>query len=60
MKNQDVKQAITTKGFRLWQVADKLGIADNAFSRKLRHELPQDMKDRIFAIIDELEVEACK
>lgn len=52
--NQEVKRAAAGAGVRLWQVADRMGIADSSLSRKLRKELPQEEKERLFAIIDEL------
>lgn len=57
MTNNAVRLYAAGKGIRLWQIAEKLGIADCNFSRKLRKELPQEERDRIFAIIDELERE---
>jgi len=36
----------------------KIGINDGNFSRKLRRELPQEEKDKIFRIIDELKAGA--
>jgi hypothetical protein len=38
----------------LWEIADKVGIADSSFSRKLRRELPQGEKQRIFSAIEEI------
>lgn len=54
MKNQDIRNEIKAAGLCLWQVADALGIMDCNFSRKLRHELPENEKARIRDIIDEL------
>lgn len=54
VKNLDVRDAVSNAGLRLWQIADKLGVADCNFSRKLRHELPDEEKERIFSIIAEL------
>ena len=51
MKNQDIRLAAAEAGIKLWQIADALGIADCSFSRKLRKELPQDEKEKIFSII---------
>lgn len=58
MKNMDIREAASKAGVRLWQVADELGIVDNNLSRKLRYELPEGEKARIFAIIDKLSQEA--
>jgi len=49
-----IREAAKSKGVLLWQIADKLGISDNSFSRKLRHELMQEERDTIMRLIDEL------
>ena len=54
MHNKDIRQAAADAGVKLWQIAEKLGINDGNFSRKLRKELPQEDKNSILAIIDEL------
>ena len=53
--NTDIKQAAKAAGVRLWQIADKIGIADSSFSRRLRYELPDNQKQEIYAIIAELQ-----
>lgn len=53
-KNQDIRQAAAGAGIRLWQIADKLGVNDGNFSRKLRREFSAEEKEKIFAIINEL------
>lgn len=52
--NMDIKSRAKNKGVYLWEVADKLGVIDCNFSRKLRKELPQDEKEMIFNIIDQI------
>lgn len=52
--NNDIKTTAKNKGVMLWQIAEALGIADATLSRKLRHELPAEEKQKIFKIIDEL------
>lgn len=54
MTNQDIRRTAAGAGVKLWQIAEELGIADCNFSRKLRKELPQEEKDRIFSIIERL------
>lgn len=54
MKNQDIRAAAQSAGIKLWQIADALNITDGNFSRKLRKELPQEDKERIFSIIKDL------
>lgn len=57
MKNKDIRAYASKKGVYLWQIAESLGIADSNFSRKLRKELPEEIKKKIFKIIDELAAE---
>ena len=52
--NEEIRAYARKSGVYLWEVADELNILDAALSRKLRHELKQDEKDRIFKIIDEI------
>lgn len=52
--NRDVKLAAAGAGVCLWQIAQELGILDSNFSRKLRRELPQEEKAKIFEIIGRL------
>lgn len=57
MNNLDIKEAAKRAGIKLWQIADKLGINDGNFSRKLRKELNPEEKQKIFDIIAELQKE---
>ncbi len=58
MHNKDIRHVAAGSGVRLWQIAEALGIADCSFSRKLRKELSDDEKNRIFGIIENLAKEA--
>lgn len=58
MANKDIKLAAAGAGVRMWQIADALGILDCNLSRKLRHELPEEEKAKIFGIIKNLSAEA--
>lgn len=55
--NLDIRERAKSKNILFWQIADKLGINDGNFSRKLRKELSAEEKTKIFAIIDELSAE---
>lgn len=57
MTNQDIRLAAAGAGVKLWQVADAMGIADCSLSRKLRRELSQAEKERVFSIIEKLSQE---
>ena len=57
MNNGEIKKYAAEKKVRIWQIADKLGIADYSLSRKLRHELPDEEKVRIINLIAEISAE---
>lgn len=52
--NADIREAAKSAGVCLWQIAERLGINDGNFSRKLRRELPTEERDKILGIIKEL------
>jgi hypothetical protein len=52
--NVDIKSRINSSNIKFWQVALQLGITDSMFSRKLRVELSEKEKARIYKIIEEL------
>lgn len=52
--NKDVRQYAKEAGVFQYQIADALGVSEYTIIRKLRKELPQDEKARIFQIIDRL------
>lgn len=54
MANEEIRLTAAGQGVKLWQIADKLGICDSNFSRKLRKELPTEEKSKILAIIREI------
>jgi len=57
LKNIDIRFEATKAGVKLWQIAEKLGMNDGNFSRKLRRELSEDEKAHIRVIIAELKRE---
>lgn len=58
MKNVDIRNYAKERRVNLWEVSERLGYAhETAFSRVLRHELPEDKKIKIRAIVDELSAE---
>lgn len=54
MKNMDVRMRAKQCRVTLWEIADRLGICDITLNRRLRHELPEEQKQEIFAIIEKL------
>ena len=57
MANQKIREAAARAGVRLWQIAARLNLNDGNFSRKLRVELPDEERDKILHIIDDLSKE---
>ena len=55
--NHDIRQEAAKAGVKLWEVAEAYGCVDTTFSRKLRRELPQAEKEKIFVIIENLKAE---
>lgn len=54
MENLAIKQAARVKGVHLWEIAERLGVTDSTFSKRLRRELPEDEQAKIMQIIDEI------
>ena len=57
MANQDIRDTAKECHVRHWEIADKLGYSADWFSRKLRKELAEDEKFKIFGIIGEIAAE---
>ncbi|KAB3533843.1 hypothetical protein F8154_10265 [Alkaliphilus pronyensis] len=56
--NKDVREIIESSGLKYWQVATAVfGITDSNFSRKLRSELPEKEKQKIYQFINECKKE---
>ena len=57
MRNLDVRNMISDSSLKYWEIAEKLGVTDSTFSRKLRKEFSEKEKDKIIEIINELSLE---
>lgn len=57
MANADIRMAVAGSGVRFWRIAEALSITDSSLSRKLRHELSNEEKQKILNIIDQLKKE---
>lgn len=55
--NTEIKNMAKQRGVFMYELAEKIGMVDTAFSRKLRRELPAAEKARIFSLIDEIAAE---
>lgn len=57
MENLEIRRKLKETKVMQWQVADKLGVSEMTLVRKLRYELPEAEKQKIFSIIEEIAVE---
>ncbi len=53
--NEEIRNAAKAAGVKLWQVADRLGMHDSNFSKKLRKELSADERQKVLDIIKDIE-----
>lgn len=52
--NIEIREKAKESGVKLWMVAEALGMADSAFSRKLRHELAANEREQVLSVIEQL------
>lgn len=57
MTKAEIKQLAADAGLCLWQIAEKLGITDSTFSRKLRRPLSEADTAKVLAAIEQLTAE---
>lgn len=54
MKGAEVKRLILDSGVKLWQVAERWGLTDSNFSRRLRKPFDKDEIERVKKIVVEI------
>lgn len=52
MENVAIREAAKSQGVKLWEIAERMGIAEGTFIRKLRRELPANQQADILAKIE--------
>ena len=57
MANNDIRNMAKAKGVFLWEIANKWGINDGNFSRKMRVEFTKEEKARAMKYIQEIYLE---
>lgn len=57
MKNIDIRKKLKEVNIKQWELADKLIISEMSLVRKLRYELSEEEKQKIFSAIEELATE---
>ncbi len=55
--NLDIRSAAKSAGVFLYEIAEKLGASEPTFNRYLRKELPDGMKAKVLAVIEEIKQE---
>lgn len=55
--NKDIRQALAARNLTQWKLADVLGIREEVLSRMLRHELPDDEKQKMLEAINQIKEE---
>lgn len=53
-KNNKIREFAKNKGVYLWQIAERLGMSDANFSRKLRFEFSEKECEMVMNIISEI------
>lgn len=54
MANTEIREFAKENKVRLWEIADRLNVADTTFSKKLRRELLPEEKAAIMNIISDI------
>ena len=57
VKNTDIRNLAKESNVKLWMIAERLGMNDGNFSRKLRRELGPTEKEKIIRIIQSVKQE---
>lgn len=54
MTGREIKTLIVSAGLKNYAVAEKYGITETSFSRKLRGDFSEEDTEKVLSIIDEL------
>ena len=49
--NEDIRNTLQVLGVRQWELAAAVGVGEVTMVRKLRHELPDEVKEKYTTII---------
>lgn len=47
MENANIRNEAKNNGVYLWEIAERIGIPETSFCRKLRRELPSEQQEHI-------------
>lgn len=51
MTNREIREAMKAADLKQWELAGLMGCSENTMYRKLRTELPEDMKQHLLEVI---------
>ena len=54
MRNKDIREALAKSNIKYWELAEKIGVSASWLSVRLRKELPENEKLKIFSLIQEI------
>lgn len=57
LPNADIRRAARMADVAQWEICERLGISEPTLTRWLRTELPEEKRQRILAVIDEISKE---
>ena len=52
--NTDIRISAATKGIKMWQIAEAIGVSEGKFCRMMRTEMPQKTKTDILSVIEKI------
>lgn len=56
-RNTEIRAAAKSAGVFLYEIAEKIGVSEPTFIRRMRKELSDDMRAKVFAAIEEIKQE---
>lgn len=54
MTNEPIRRRASENGVKLWELAQKMGIADTTFSKRMRRQFTEEETARALRYIDEI------
>ncbi len=54
VSNLKLKKYARDRGVKLWQIAERFGVSDVMFSKRLRHELSKEDAERFMKYVDDI------
>lgn len=57
MHNSEIRMKAKEKNVKLWEIADRIGLTDGNFSRKLRKELSDEEREKVLLVIEQIAAE---